>query len=98
MSACTQVEVNAYPVQVEVTASPVTVEVLRDSNLTFIQDVDFNALPIYPNNQAALNGGLVFGEAYRTVDGFVKVVINYVGFSNLALDFSTGYSYLVRAF
>jgi hypothetical protein len=33
-----------------------------------------NALPIYPNNAAALAGGLVAGEMYRTASGDLKVV------------------------
>jgi hypothetical protein len=33
-----------------------------------------NALPIYPNNAAALAGGLVAGEMYRTASGDLKIV------------------------
>jgi hypothetical protein len=32
------------------------------------------ALPIYPDNAAALAGGLVAGEMYRTATGDLKIV------------------------
>ena len=61
----------------------------------FPKQIDFLSLPIYENNQAAIAGGLEYGELYRTPGGIVKVVTN---FSNLTLNLSSGYSYLGRAF
>lgn len=92
------VDVVTEPIEVDVTLAPTTVEVLHDANIIIRETVDFANLPVFTNNQAAINGGLSFGDIYKTPDGFVRVVINYVGFSNLSLNLSTGFSYLVRAF
>lgn len=36
----------------------------------------FPSLPVYASNSAAISGGLVAGQLYRTSDGTVKVVLS----------------------
>lgn len=64
MSACTQVEVNAYPVQVEVTAIQqdivvedrrLVVEVLRDCNITVGGEVGYQYFAIASNGQTVFD-------------------------------------------
>lgn len=64
MSACTQVEVNAYPVQIDVTAirqeivvedRRLVVEVLRDSNIEIGGETSYRALEITTNGQTVFD-------------------------------------------
>lgn len=98
MSDCTQVEVNAYPLQVEAKITKTVVEVLRGANITVTDTIDFANLPVFANNQAALDGGLNLWDLYRTRDGILKIVYDPIEFVNITVNLSSQYSYFMRAF